>query len=54
MDTKRLNPETFEPAWRQLSAAGGVLDVPVTEVMLNRAGIPSVLGQLVAGRSMCG
>ena len=45
-----IHPEIFEPVRSQLSVAGGVLDVPVTEVMLDRAGIPSVVGQLVAGR----
>ena len=46
-----IHPEVLERVRSQLSVAGGVLDVPVvTEVMLDRAGIPSVVGQLVAGR----
>ena len=42
-----IHPEIFEPVRSQLSVAGGVLDVAVTEAMLDRAGIPSVVGQLV-------
>lgn len=41
-------PETFEPILRQRGIARGVLDVLVTEVSLEGAGIVAVVRELVA------
>ncbi len=41
-------PKVFESAGRQLCVSNSVLNVLVTQVVLNRPGIMSVIGQLVA------
>ena len=42
-------PEILERVSSQFGLAGGVLDVAVAEVMLDRPRILPVVGQLVAG-----
>ncbi len=42
-------PEVFESARRQFGIAGGVLDVAVSEVLLDRPRILPVVGQFISG-----
>jgi hypothetical protein len=42
-----VTPEAFEPVGREFRIAHRVHDVFVPEVMLNRAGVVTVVGELV-------
>ena len=44
-----ISPEVLEPIRREFGIAGGVLDVAVAQVMLDRPCVLPVVGQLIAG-----
>ena len=44
-----IAPEILEPICRQFSVAGGMLNVAVPQIMLDRPRVLPVVGQLVAG-----
>ena len=44
-----IAPEIFEPICRQFGVAGGMLNVAVPQIMLDRPRVLAVVGQLVAG-----
>jgi hypothetical protein len=48
MSARLIPPESFETILRQRSITRGVLDVSVSEVSLERAGIVAVIRQLIA------
>ena len=44
-----IAPEILEPICRQFGVAGGMLNVAVSQIMLDRPRVLPVVGQLVAG-----
>jgi hypothetical protein len=44
-----IAPEILEPICRQFGVAGGMLNVAVPQIMLDRPRVLPVVGQLVAG-----